>query len=129
MQKSLITSLTTLSNITYHFWTMNQVIVLLLFSMIFIFDVLIFVSLRKRSFSYIIKVIYYWTFFSFSFHALLAGFDWCDPFKSKSLRKPLLQGYYELLFLSQRKLTLNSSFLVVLYTIIILALSSKSLKQ
>ena len=126
MQKSLITSLTTLSNITYHFLTMNQVIVLLLlFSMIFIFDVLIFV--RKRSFSYISRLFIIGPLFSF--HALLAGFDWCDPFKSKSLRKPLLQGYYELLFLSQRKLTLNSSFLVVLYTIIILALSSKSLKQ
>ena len=67
MQKSLITSLTTLSNITYHFWTMNQVIVLLLFSMIFIFDVLIFVSLRKRSFSCISRLFIIRPLFSFLF--------------------------------------------------------------
>ena len=43
---------------------------------------------------------YYWVFFCLSF-MLSSGFDWCDPFKSKSLRKPLLSANLSYLYLSQ----------------------------
>jgi len=47
---------------------------------------------------------YYWVFFCLSF-MLSSGFDWCDPFKSKSLRKPLLSANLSYLYLSQSLLT------------------------